>query len=196
MLCPRDRKSSATALSTDAKASRIRSNGSSLPALMSASPKIKALRWTLVCETDLRWATYRNGVSVSFTRVQKQSFRIQAQALSPFVLEVHLIKTHRGVALTISFSRTCRVIMSRQVLCAKLSRALTLSWWKAVCSYEPHQSGFYRSWPNRGRQTEWMMCFEHSSITFSRSETTPCQIRATNLCMKRRAIASSSIGQL
>ena len=37
-----------------------------------------------------------------------------------------------------------------------------------------------------------MYC-EHSSITLSRSVTTPCQIRATSLWMKARAVDSVSI---
>ena len=72
MLCPRDLKSSATAFSRDARASRIRSNGSSLTALVSASPRIRALRWSLVCETDLRCATYVFSVSAFLVKERRR----------------------------------------------------------------------------------------------------------------------------
>ena len=53
--------------------------------------------------------------------------------------------------------------------------------------------GRLSKWFQAVTPTEYTIYCEHWSITFSRSATTPCQIRATNLWTKASAVDSVSI---
>ena len=126
MLCPRDLKSSATAFLRDDNASRTKSNGSSLAALVSASPLIKALRRSLVCETDLCWATYTFEVSISLSPMpEREKSWCKISAITPWQFlrkgllvydwqrGWHLLLAFRECAKS-SYLARCRALVSRE----------------------------------------------------------------------------------